>query len=1420
MTQESRGTVGDYELLELIGSGAQGQVYRARRAPATGPNIAPAGDVALKILACTGIDQTVSAQIERSSGILRSLSHRNIVKYLDSFSWRRESDETRCLVTEFLEGETLDKRLQQYPGGLPWKKARDIFAQCAEGLIHAREQGVVHRDLKPSNIFVLKDETVKLIDFDIARWDDATTTGSKGWIGSFDYMAPDFARLNGFRGDELSDVFSLGTCFYQALTGKLPFKKLGADADVEYLHRWRTGREPELSFQSPVFRVLERSAVEFFRRAIEPDRSKRFQTFALMLDALRSIRSRTVTGNDTYELDELLGHGGFGEVFLAKCARDDRQVAIKRLFSDQQSRRFIKEAKLLQSLHHEHLVEYVDFVDIKDAADSHNYFLVMELLAGMPGWTLRNRIRDSGTGIGLTECLEIFSHYLECLQYLHDRKIIHRDIKPANLYAPAGNPAGAKLFDLGIARDLSGTATAGFVPGTLEYMPPELAREGGGRGSPRSDIYSTGLSLYEALTGKPAYMRLPSDERQAFQQFLQRESPPGEKVNYDLPVFIRHPGLADIIRKAVHVRPKDRYPGAEDMRREIEAIRAELRLAAERTTADRAVRPDETAATLPVDSGTAEGPERSARSDLPASAQLRKNLLTAGLVAAAMILAIAIGVRLTSVFLIPGPRPAALSKPIAGTNSLIASVAAHPQNSATNLPPEPAVITNSAPPPLSPDDRGADELSILALAIDGETSALLEFFALPMAESIALEHKRAEAISARLSMSSAPAAPEDRMRLQSGMDRLVLAATNRVGLLAGRDDIAGLRDWPRVAPTLASIPAVRLALEKATAGVEANRASLDWLERRVAIEAAIAELSATNAAAGMRRLGQEFSTLAHDAGGDEEKSNQVVSIAERISIRFGTIAGELCGAANDAYANDNLKDGDENRREAESFRNLVPDPFKRNSMDRLLASCSAERNKTVRRLAAAEQDRLAMAARAEQAMKRGVRLELRTLPDNPPLTIAYRRSGAATWEDLRISNPPAILQPGNYSFRFVRPDYEVAESEAVVAPGAENAAAPIPAKWNEKDQLALLRKVEKAMSSEPKDMSILDAVFNSPPPAFEWTGHAARFQDLCSQWNTLSRARVAAAADAAELAVSGYVLWLYQVYDPVIGSYKRYKVPVPQVSFDLPSPNAGTNTGNELSAQLRRLNAWRNAGGSLQSDTGQTALATSLTQYAAELEAVSARQSAKCRFEAALLLARPGEANAAMEQIKVPEEAARWRAHARYAPRTSALDTLRNLADYAGGSGSMDSFDMRLAVYAAFYTWRNAVAGERQYALEVNTALGAILNGLDGRASGEVVAFLAGPILRDGGTAQDGEPCLYMMNALSFMPGLAHGSELKRQAASWLGSHGADPIVLRKEAAIRESLDLLKTLLRPDEQPDAVISNSASIQTESGSTAP
>ncbi|HEY5043898.1 MAG TPA: protein kinase [Verrucomicrobiae bacterium] len=576
MAEPVKSFLGKYELLEVIGDGAEGRVYKAVCNADNVPAVARGELVAVKRLKSTGHEKE-SQQFLRQIKILSKLNHPNIVRHKDSFVWREKEleEDIYCLVMELLDGEPLKSLIEKHKGGLPWEQASGILSHTLQALQYASKNGVIHRDLKPSNIYITTNGVPKLVDFGIARQDDGESTATSsaaGAKGTFDYMAPDFAlQHGGFRGDEQSDIFSFGIILYYTLAGALPFPPLGEHADRGYYIRWLAQQPPNAEFRHPVFRVLAH-ARSCIAKCIDPDRTARFKTFdELMADFAQVGYRKLKHGSEVYEFTDWLGKGGFGEVFRARRTSDHREVAVKRLFSSGQSSRFVREAKILRNAAHPNLTEYVDFVEVRLRDDEREYYLILEYLPGMPGAGLRDRVRSSESGLDPTEALQIFVRYLDCLAHLHKNGIIHRDIKPGNLYAPAGEPQKAKIFDLGIAHDEEGTRTHGQVPGTLDFMPPEFATQTSGRGSPQSDVYSIGVTLYQSLTKKLPFPRLPEKDAEAWVAFFRRSENPQE-CSFEHPVFKTYPELAALLRRALAADPKRRFASAGAMRDEVKKI--------------------------------------------------------------------------------------------------------------------------------------------------------------------------------------------------------------------------------------------------------------------------------------------------------------------------------------------------------------------------------------------------------------------------------------------------------------------------------------------------------------------------------------------------------------------------------------------------------------------------------------------------------------------------------------------------------------------------------------------------------------------------------------------------------------------------------------------------------------------------------
>jgi serine/threonine protein kinase len=202
--------IGKYVVLGELGKGGTGVVYRA---------IDPVleREVAIKKHIVEGVEKEESIQrFLREARLIANLKHRNIVTV---FELDQDPDGV-YIVMELLRGEDLCEALRSRRRLSLEDKIR-ILAEIGRGLAHAHRKGVVHRDVKPRNVFLTEDGEVKLLDFGLAHISQSTLTGTGQVMGSPHYMSPE--QILGRKADPRSDVFSLGSLFYELLTGQKPF---------------------------------------------------------------------------------------------------------------------------------------------------------------------------------------------------------------------------------------------------------------------------------------------------------------------------------------------------------------------------------------------------------------------------------------------------------------------------------------------------------------------------------------------------------------------------------------------------------------------------------------------------------------------------------------------------------------------------------------------------------------------------------------------------------------------------------------------------------------------------------------------------------------------------------------------------------------------------------------------------------------------------------------------------------------------------------------------------------------------------------------------------------------------------------------------------------------------------------------------
>ena len=290
-----------------------------------------------------------------------------------------------------------------------------------------------------------------------------------------------------------------------------------------------------------------------------------------------------------YLLGEMIGKGGWGMVFRARDLRDGSDAAVK-VLSPQHSRdpasvtRFLREQRTIARLHHPHVVSQRDH-----GQTEHGLFIVMELLVGR---TLGLEIHRRAP-LPPPRAARIAAQICEALYATHSRGVIHRDLKPENVFLTEGSSGGdyAKVMDFGIAKlllDESETSSAPRIYGTPHYVSPEQAR--GDRIDGRSDLYSTGIVLFEMLTGQLPFPR--EADMLTMQRRVDQPAPDLRRFASGLGI----PGeLCDVVRSLLARDPAGRPRNAAEAR---ELLAAFDDLATPRPTGPRPTPVDTPVATL------------------------------------------------------------------------------------------------------------------------------------------------------------------------------------------------------------------------------------------------------------------------------------------------------------------------------------------------------------------------------------------------------------------------------------------------------------------------------------------------------------------------------------------------------------------------------------------------------------------------------------------------------------------------------------------------------------------------------------------------------------------------------------------------------------------------------------------------------
>ena len=260
-----------YEILEVIGTGGMAVVYKARCHRLNRL-------VAIKILKDEHFrDEEFRRRFHYEGEAVAMLSHANTVQVYDVSS----SDNADYIVMELIDGITL-KQYMEKKGTLNWKETLHFGMQIAKALEHAHGRGIVHRDIKPHNVMVLKNGSVKVTDFGIARVMSKTNTLTKEALGSVHYISPEQAK--GGWVDNRSDLYSLGVVMYEMMTGRPPYD---GESPVAVAIQHINGGAPMPSTLNP---NIPRGLEQIIMKAMALEVNDRYESATLMLQDMEEFR--------------------------------------------------------------------------------------------------------------------------------------------------------------------------------------------------------------------------------------------------------------------------------------------------------------------------------------------------------------------------------------------------------------------------------------------------------------------------------------------------------------------------------------------------------------------------------------------------------------------------------------------------------------------------------------------------------------------------------------------------------------------------------------------------------------------------------------------------------------------------------------------------------------------------------------------------------------------------------------------------------------------------------------------------------------------------------------------------------------------------------------------------------------------------
>ncbi len=492
--------ISGYEVIEKIGEGGMGSVYRGRQ-------VSLDRLVAIKVLSekLTHCDDVLE-RFNRESRIIAHLNHPNIIHVID----RGITPEGKpYFVMEHVEGTDLAREIKA--GSLKTSQKLDLIIQLCKALSYAHKNGVIHRDIKPDNVLIDANGNARVLDFGIAKLSDNggrhnQHTQTDVVMGTLEYMSPEQQAAT-HSVTTASDLYSLGALMYELFTGVKP------------LGRFRPPSKIDPTIAPPLEEVI--------LRCLEPNPEDRFASADEIKNCLLQVlqgahlpssqKQRAKVGlseiEDKFALLDVIKEDGYGSVYLYQDKVDHRLLVIKKRIN---SCAGLGEAKVLTNLKHKNVINILGA-----SGDERLFIIVMEYVSG---GCLKDRLIRP---VPWVDALRMAREICSGLSFTHRNRIVHGNLRPSNILLTESGEI--KITDFGLDEHY-----ASGEGGSNWYNPD------GQPSSIRTDIFGAGAIFYQMLTGLPPmwkddqivahddFKRLPIELRETITRMLSR----GQEAQY------------------------------------------------------------------------------------------------------------------------------------------------------------------------------------------------------------------------------------------------------------------------------------------------------------------------------------------------------------------------------------------------------------------------------------------------------------------------------------------------------------------------------------------------------------------------------------------------------------------------------------------------------------------------------------------------------------------------------------------------------------------------------------------------------------------------------------------------------------------------------------------------------------------------